>query len=202
MFSETQRERALRLLGRNVLLTAGEATDHGIHRQVLSRLVGEGTVERVGRGRYRLADLPMSQWHGLALVAGASPRGVVCLVSALSFHGIGTQMPSRVWLAVPRNVRKPSLTWPRVRVFRFGGASMTDGVEVHTVEAVPVQVFNPAKTVADLFKYRNKVRLDVCMEALREVLRDRRATVDELLRFARVCRVDRIMRPYLEAVLA
>lgn len=202
MTSETQRERAIRLARRHGMLTARAAAAQGIHGQVLSRLVREGVIERVSRGRYRLTDAPQSEWHGLALVAGAAPHGVVCLLSALDFHGIGTEMPSQVWLALPRSVRKPSLEWPPVRVFRFGGASMTEGVETHTVDGVTVRVFSPAKTVADLFKYRSKVGMDVCLEALREVRKGRLATTDDLLRFAQVCRVDRIMRPYLEAVLA
>lgn len=201
MPSTTQRARALDLIRRQGTLTAQGARRHGIHSQVLSRLVADSVLERVSRGQYRLADAPLPEHGGLALVAGAVPNGVVCLLSALDFHGVGTHLPSAVWIAVPRRGRKPTLEWPPLRAFRFGGESMTTGVETHMVEGVPVKVFCLAKTLADLFKYRNKVGLDVCLEALKEAWRDRRFSVDDLVRYAQVCRVDRVMRPYLEAII-
>jgi predicted transcriptional regulator of viral defense system len=183
-------------------LTAREAARRGIHSQVLTRLVRDGTLERVGRGRYRLPHAPVTEHHALALAAAAVPDGVVCLLSALAFHGIGTQLPSRVWIAVDRRARRPTISWPRLRVVRFGGEALSAGVEAHEVEGVPVQVYSPPKTVADLFKYRNKLGLDVALEALTEVWRERRATVDELLECARVCRVERVMMPYLQAIVS
>ncbi len=200
MHSETQRTRALRLARKKGALSAAEAARHGIHSQVLSRLVEDGSLERVGRGRYRHPDAPLTEHHGLALVAGVAPEGVACLLSAMSFHGVGTQLPLGVWIALDRRSRKPALEWPPVRVFRFGGKALTAGVETHTLEGIPVKIYTLAKTVADLFKYRNKVGVDVAVEALKEAWREGRVDMGELNRFARICRVERVMRPYLETV--
>jgi predicted transcriptional regulator of viral defense system len=202
MRKDAQKTRALALATERGTLTSREATRYGIHRQVLTRLVREGALEPVARGQYRLPHAPITEHHGLALVAATAPEGVVCLLSALAFHGIGTQVPSQVWLALDRRARKPALAWPPLRVVRFGGTSLTEGVEVHDVEGVQVKVYEPAKTVADLFKYRNKVGLDVALEALKEAWQEQRLDMNRLHRFAKICRVDRVMRPYLEAVLA
>lgn len=202
MSHSTQTERALGLARRHEILTTREAVRAGIHNQTLSRLVLERKLERVARGLYRLPDAPATQHHGLALVAGAAPDSVVCLLSAVAFHGVGTQVPAAVWIAVDRRVRKPALRWPPIRVFRFGGESSSAGVEVHTLEGVSVNIYSLAKCVADLFKYRNKVGLDVALEVLREAWRDRMVTVDELSHFGRICRVERVMQPYLEATVA
>lgn len=202
MPAKTQRERAIALAQRRGVLTSREASRRGIHSQVLTRLVADGVLERVGRGRYRMPEAPRTEHHGLALAAAAVPQGVICLLSALDFHGIGTRVPSKVWMAIDRSARTPTVEWPPMRIVRFGGETLTSGVEVHEVEGVPVPVFSPAKTIADLFKYRNKVGLDVVLEALDEVWRTNRASVDEMNRHARVCRVERVMRPYLEATVA
>jgi predicted transcriptional regulator of viral defense system len=201
MSKRSQKDRALELVRKRGTLTARDAGGAGIHPQVLTRLVVDGALVRVARGQYRLADAPVTEGHGLAVAAVAVPEGVVCLLSALAFHEIGTQVPSRVWIAVDPRARGPTLAWPPLRVVRFGGEALTTGVETHLVERVPVRVFSPAKTVADLFKYRNKLGLDVALEALKEVWRARRATADELHRYARVCRVEHVMRPYLQAVI-
>jgi predicted transcriptional regulator of viral defense system len=190
------------LARRRGTLTAHEARAAGIHPQVLTRLVSDGTLVRVARGQYRLPNAPVTEHHALALAAVAVPEGVVCLISALAFHEIGTHVPSRVWMALDRRARRPTLDWPPLQIVRFGGDALTRGIEVHEVERVSVRVYSPAKTVADLFKYRNKIGLDVALEALKEVWRERRASVDEIDRYARVCRVERVMRPYLQAVVA
>ncbi len=191
----------LRLARRRGSITRREVARAGIHTQALSRLVRAGTLERVFRGRYRLPDAPLTEHHGLALVAAAVPSAVVCLVSALSFHGIGTQLPPEVWIALDRRARRPALPWPRLRVHRFSGKALTEGIETHRLEGESVKVYGVAKTIADVFKYRNKVGLDVALEALREAWRARRFTMDEIHRYARVCRVERVMRPYLEALV-
>jgi predicted transcriptional regulator of viral defense system len=197
---KTQTDRALALVRSRGTLTAREATQEGIHPQVLTRLVAEGVLQRVARGQYRLVGAPVTERHALALAAVAVPDGVVCLLSAVAFHEIGTQVPSRVWLALDRRARRPAVDWPPLQIVRFGGDALTSGVEVHEVERVRVRVYSPAKTIADLFKYRNKLGLDVALEALKEAWREQRTSVDELNRYARVCRVERVMRPYLEAV--
>ena len=127
---------------------------------------------------------------------------MICLLSALSFHQIGTQLPHEVWIALDRRTRYPSLSYPRLRVMRFSGNALTEGIETHRVEGETLRVYNVAKTVADCFKYRNKIGLDVALEALREAWRARRFTMDEIHRYARICRVERVMRPYLEALIA
>ncbi len=191
----------LRLARRRGSITRRELIKSGIHTQTLSRLVRVGSIERVGRGLYRLPAAPITENHGLALVAAAVPKAVVCLVSALRFHEIGTQLPHEVWIALERRSRGPALAWPRLRVHRFSGKALTEGIETHRIEGESVKVYNVAKTVADVFKFRNKIGLDVALEALREAWRARRFTMDEIHRYARLCHVERVMRPYLEALV-
>lgn len=199
---DTDRARLLKTAQRRRVITAGDVARAGIHSQQLTRLVAEGAFERITRGRYRLANSPVTEHHGLAVVAGAVPGGVICLLSALGFHGIGTQLPAEVWLAVERGTRTPVLAYPPLRVVRFSGAAFTESVEAHRVEGQTVRVYSVAKTLADLFKYRNKIGLDVALEALREAWRERKFTMEELDRASRVCRVERVMRPYVEAVVS
>lgn len=194
--------RLLRLARRRGSVTRREVEAAGIHTHILSRLVRTGALERVARGRYRLPDAPVTEHHGLALVAGSVPKAVICLLSALSFHQIGTQLPHEVWIALDRRTRRPSLSYPRLRVLRFSGKALTEGIETHRVEGETIHVYAVAKTIADAFKYRNKIGLDVALEALREGWRARRFTMDEIQRYARICRVERVMRPYLEALVA
>ena len=202
MATSTDRDRALKLARRRQGVTTRELAARGIHRQVLTRLVAEGELERVVRGLYRLADQSPTEHRGLVMASAAVPQGVVCLLSALQFHGIGTQLPSEVWVAIDRRARRPALKYPPLRVVRYTGAALTEGVELHRIEGRTVRVYGVAKTVADCFKYRNKIGLDVALEALREAWRARRFTMDALDRYARICRVQRVMQPYLEALVA
>lgn len=201
MSARTDRLRVLALAGERGILTTRDVVEAGIHRQTLTRLVREGELERVSRGRYRLASTPVTEHHGLALAAAATPRGIVCLLSALTFHELGTQVPSEVWLALDRQARRPAVSYPPLRVVRFSGDALTEGVEVHRIEGVEVRVTSVAKTIADLFKYRNKIGLDVALEALREGWRERRFTIEDLDRAARACRVEAVLRPYVEGVV-
>ncbi len=194
-------ERLLHLARHRGWITRRDVVAAGIHTQTLTRAVRSGTLERVSRGRYRLPDAPISEHHGLVLVAAAAPKAVICLLSALSFHEIGTQLPSEVWIAIDRRARPPTLSWPPLRVHRFSGRALSEGIEVHEIEGQAVRVYGVAKTIADLFKYRNKIGLDVALEALREGWRARRFAMDEIHRYARICRVDRVMAPYLEALV-
>ena len=198
----TNRERTLKLARRARGVTPRELADQGIHRQVLTRLVADGQIERVARGVYRLPEQPTTENHGLALAAAAVPQGVICLLSALQYHGIGTQLPSDVWMALDRRAWRPRLAYPPLRIVRYTGEALTAGVETHRMEGRPVKVYGLAKTIADCFKYRNKIGLDVTLEALREGWQARRFTMDELDRYAAICRVQRVMRPYLEALVA
>lgn len=198
----TDRERLLRLAHPRRILTTREVVERGIHRQLLSRLVREGVLERIERGCYQLAEGQVTEHHGLAVAAAAVPHGVICLLSALAFHGLGTQLPAEVWMALDRRARRPALRHPPLRIVRFGGAALSEGVENHVIEGQSVRIYRVAKTLADTFKYRNKIGLEVALEALREAWRERRFSMDELDRFARICRVERVMRPYLEALVA
>lgn len=197
---KSQTDKVLKLAARPVGVSAAEMAERGIHRQVLTRLVRAGALDRVSRGRYRLPSRSSGEHHGLALAATAAPSAIVCLLSALQFHGIGTQQPFEVWIALDRRARKPAPAYPPLRVVRFGGAALSSGIERHDIEGISVHIYNVAKTVADCFKYRNKIGLDVALEALREAHRTRRASMDELWQYARIDRVANVMRPYLEAV--
>lgn len=198
----TPRDQTLKLARRARGVTPGDLAAAGIHRQLLTRLVAEGQIERVARGVYRLAERPITEHHGLAVAAAAVPHGVVCLLSALQFHGIGSQLPSEVWMAIDRRAWRPTLAHPPLRIVRFTGPALTQGIGSHTIEGRQVKVYGVAKTLADCFKYRNKIGLDVALEALREAWRRRRFTMDELDRYAAICRVQRVMQPYLEALTA
>ena len=202
MPSTTDRARTLKLARRAGGVTPRDLAKAGIHRQVLTRLVNEGWIERVARGLYRVADQPTTENHGLAIAATAVPHGVVCLLSALQYHGIGTQLPSEVWMALDRRAWRPKLDWPPLRIVRFTGEALTQGVEHHTIEGRPAKVYGVEKTLADCFKYRNKIGIDIAVEALREAWRGKRITMDELDRYATICRVQRVMQPYLEALTA
>ncbi len=166
----------------------------------LQRLVAAGTVEKVGSGLYRLAAAEPSEFETLAMVASAVPGGIICLLSALRLHGIGTQAPHEVWLALDRKARKPARLPARVRIVRFSGAMLTYGIETHLILGVPVRVTSPARTVVDCFRYRSKLGLDVALEALRDAVRSRTATADEIMRAAEVCRARTVLKTYLEAL--
>lgn len=194
--------RLLQLARRRASISRQDVMAAGIHTQALSRLVRTGALERTARGRYRLPGRPVSEHHGLAIVASTVPRGIICLLSALSFHGLGTQLPREVWVALDRRARRPALKFPPLHVVRFGGQALTQGIEEHRIEGQSVRVYSVPKTIADVFKYRSKVGLEVALEALREAWRTRRFTMDEIVNCSRVCRVERVIRPYLEALAA
>lgn len=171
----------------------------GVPREVLRRLCQSGQVQRVGHGLYRLAGSQVSEYSTMAEVSKAVPAGVICLLSALRFHGLTTQAPHEIWIAIDVKAYAPKLSLP-VHVVRFSGAALTEGVVIHTLDRVKVKVSCPAKTVADCFKYRNKIGLDVALEALRESQRSGICSIDELWHYAKVCRVSAVMRPYLEGI--
>ena len=173
---------------------------HKIPRQYLRLASEEGLITRVGRGLYVAASAHATTHHSLAMAAKRVPKGVICLLSALRFHDLTTQAPFEVWIAIDRKARRPSADQPPLRIVRFSTSSIQHAVRTHKIEGVPVQIFSPAKTVADCFKYRNKIGLDVAIEALRDCLRKRKATMDDLWEAAKVCRVSRLMQPYLESV--
>jgi len=172
----------------------------GLPMVYLSRLEDEGRVERIGRGLYRSLEIPPTEQHSLVEACQVVPAAVVCLLSALRFHNLGTQSPSEIWLAIGNKDRAPKPRLLPLRIVRFSTTTLTAGVEVHDIEGVRVQVFDPAKTVVDCFKYRHKVGLDVALEALRAGWQERRFTMDQIWRYALVCRMTNVMRPYLEGL--
>jgi predicted transcriptional regulator of viral defense system len=172
----------------------------GLARPEVAALAASGTLQRVARGIYIPAGHQLTERHSLAVACTRVPHGIVCLLSALAFHGLTVQNPSEVWMAIAPSSRKPADGVPPLRIVRFSGNALARGIEFHRSEGVRIRVYSVAKTVADLFKYRNKIGTDVAVEALRETLRMRRATIDELMRSAKVCRVGRVMSPYLEAL--
>jgi len=184
------------------VLRVRDLTARGIHPEYLRRLCRQGLMVRTGRGLYMAADAEISAHHSLAEAAKLVPHGIICLLSALRFHDIGTQSPHEVWMALERSAARPRISYPPLRIVRFSGRALTEGVEEHRIEGVPVKVTSPARTVTDCFKYRNKIGLDVALEALQECRRNRRCGIDDLWRYAKVCRVANVMRPYLEAMSA
>ena len=195
----TQKKRILQVVRRLGLVRSGELAEHGVSRGQLHGLVREGLLDRQARGIYVANQHPITAEHALAQVAKRVPGGVLCLLTALRFHDLTTQSPAEVWIALPEKARRPKLDYPRLRVARFSGAALTEGIETHKLEQVNVRVYSAAKTVADCFKYRNKVGIDVAIEALRDFSRRHRGGATELARFARICRVTRVMQPYLDA---
>lgn len=173
---------------------------YGVPREYLRRLCVKGILERQSRGIYILRDAELTQHHSLTQACKRLPKGVVCLLSALRFHGLTTQAPFEIWIAIDRKARLPKVEGVPLHLVRFSGKALTEGIERHLIEGVEVSVYCPAKTVADCFKYRNKIGLDVALEALRECRRERRFTMDDLWRFAKICRVANVIRPYLEAL--
>ncbi len=182
------------------VLRMSEAIKHGITRYMLYSLRDKGIIERVSRGIYRLAELPPISNPDLVTVSLRFPNAVICLVSALAWHDITTQVPHVVSVAVPRNARMPSLDYPPVEVHKFSTKAYKAGIEEHLVDGVPVKVYNPEKTLADCFKFRNKIGMDVVLEALRLYRIRKKFDLAKLLEYARVCRVEKVMRPYLEAI--
>lgn len=179
------------------LLRSRDLTARGVDRVSLRQAVQHGLLERAGRGLYRYPEADITEHHTLAEVAKRVPNGVICLLSALRFHQLTTQSPHEVWIAIHHKAWCPRLDHVGLRVVRASDPALHEGVEAHVIEGVPVQIYNPAKTVADCFKFRHKIGLDVALEALREVWRARRATMDDLEHYARVDRVARVMAPYL-----
>ena len=195
-----QRNHVLQLVRQLGIVRPADLEARGIPRAQLYRLVRGGLVERQTRGIYVAGRHPITAEHTLAQVAKRVPGGIICLLTALRLHDLTTQNPAEVWIALPEKARKPRLDYPRLRVARFSGPALTEGIETRRVEGVEVRVYSAAKTVADCFKYRNKVGIDVAVEALRDFSRRHRDGATELARFARICRVTRVMQPYLDAI--
>lgn len=193
-------ERVRRLIQDIGVLRPRDLAAHGIPPRYASRLAQRGLLERIDRGVYAATEGEIHEYQSLVEASRRIPQGVICLLSALRFHNLTTQAPFEVWVMVDDHAYAPRATQLPLRIVYASGASLTEGVEEHRVQATPIRITCPAKTVADCFKYRSKVGLDVALEALRESWRERRVTMDELWYYAQICRVARVMRPYLESL--
>ena len=182
------------------MLRTSEAIALGVHPRTLYQLRDSNRLLPVGRGLYRLAGLPDLSEPDLVSVASRVPEGVICLISALAFHEITTEIPHEVYLALPRSKKRPRLEHPPLRVFWFSRQALTAGIEHRKVDAVSLKIYSPEKTVADCFKFRHKIGIDVAVEALRLIRERKGSTPRKLLHYARICRVERIMLPYIEAI--
>ncbi len=191
---------ALQVFKKNKVMRSTEIFAQGIQPRTLYEMRDEGLLIQEGRGLYRLANEQIWGDPDLALVSLRIPKGVVCLISALYFHQLTTQIPHEVYLALPKDSEKPRIQYPPIRFFWVSPEPFKAGIEKHTIDNVEVKVYSVAKTIADCFKFRNKIGMDVALEALREGLNQKRCTPEQILRFARVNRVERIMLPYLEAL--
>ena len=193
-------QKIMQYVGRHGMVRPRDIEAIGLPREYLVRLHQQGKLNRSGRGIYTLPDAAVTERHSYAEVAKRVPDAVICLVSALTFHQITTQSPASVWIALGKGARTPALTSPSLRIVRLSGPSLTEGIEDHRVEGVPIRVYSAAKTVADCFKFRNKIGIDVAIEALKDSLRQRKANINEIYRYAKICRVSNVIRPYMEAL--
>jgi predicted transcriptional regulator of viral defense system len=198
---QSKAKQILTLLNEAGVLRSRDVEAHGIHREYLRRLEHQGLLIRSGRGIYTLPETDFTEHHSLVEASQRVPHGVVCLLSALRFHKITTQAPFEVWLAIHGKARPPSEALLPLHIVYMSGNAFESGIGTHQLEGTSVQIYNLPKTVADCFKYRNKIGLDVALEALRESWRDRRCTMDELWHHAKICRVSNVMRPYLESLV-
>jgi len=190
----------MQYIGKHGMVRPRDIEAIGLPREYLIRLHRQGKLNRSGRGIYTVPDANVTERHSYAEVAKRVPEAVVCLLSALAFHEITTQSPPSVWIALRKGARKPVLPSPSLRIVRLSGPSLTEGIDNHQVEGVPVRVYSAAKTVADCFKFRNKIGLDVAIEALKDCLRQKKASINEVYRYAKICRVSNVIRPYMEAL--
>ncbi len=200
MLADTHTQRVLNLANQKGLLRASDLDAIEAPRVVLTRLTAAGLLDRIGRGIYRLPSHPGSEHESLVTIATKVPQAVFCLLTALQFHELTTQLPRQVWIAMPRGSHVPRIDYPPIKMVQMTGDVYAEGIETVERDGVALRVYSVAKTVADCFKHRNKIGLDVALEALKDVRAKRRASADDLWRYAKICRVANVMRPYLEAV--
>ena len=198
----TQSNGILDLAQSQRLLSAADVRAQGWSPQLLIKLEQSGKLQRVTRGLYSLPDSPLTEHKSLIEVCRRVPKAVVCLLSALQFHGIGTQAPFEVWIALPEGTQSPALTYPPLRIARLRGEAYSEGMETVVEQGFTIRVYSVAKTITDCFKFRHKIGLEVAMEALKDAWQQRRLNMDEVMHFANVNRVAKVMQPYLEAVVA
>lgn len=200
MLADTHTQRILDLASQKGLLRASDLGAIDAPRVVLTRLTAAGLLNRVGRGLYRLPSHPASENESLATIAAKVPQAVFCLLTALEFHELTTQLPRQIWIAMPRGSHVPRIDYPPIKMVQMTGDVYSAGIETIERDGVKLRVYGVAKTVADCFKHRNKIGLDVALEALKDARAKKMASADELWRYAKICRVANVMRPYLEVI--
>lgn len=200
MQHDTHTQRVLDLLAQKGMLRPSDLDAIGAPRVVLTRMMAKGLLEKFGRGIYRLAESQSSEDESLVAIATKVPQAVFCLLTALQFHELTTQLPRQLWIAMPRGSHTPKIDYPPVKMVQFAGEAYSEGIEVFERDHVKLRVYSVAKTVADCFKYRNKIGLDVALEALKDARAQKKASADEIWRYAKICRVTNVMRPYLEVI--
>ena len=195
-------QRIIELARIRLLLRATDVLPLGGTSSILIKLHQAGRLRRVARGVYSLPDREPMRYQDLAQVCQRIPKAVICLLSALQFHEIGTQLPRQVWIALPEGATTPAATYPPIRIARLRGAAYSEGIETVISEGMPIRVYGVAKTITDCFKFRNKIGLDAALEAMKDAWRERKFTMSEATHYARINRVERVMHPYLEAMVA
>lgn len=194
-----QTEKIIDLARKRGLIRAADIKGVGASRTLLPYLVGKGELRRISRGAYALADY-MPEHETFLAVAATVPHGVICLLSALQFHEITTQLPIKTWVAIRRDTRVPCCKEIDLKIVKLSGLAFSEGIEEHDTDGILIRVYSPAKTVVDCFKFRNRIGLDLALEALRDALQQKKTTRDEIWRLAKCCRMSRVMRPYLEMI--
>lgn len=200
MREDTHTNRLLHLVRQKGILRPSDLDEMGVPRVYLTRLTASGQLKKAGRGLYRLPESPLSEHESLVAVAIRVPQAVFCLLTALQFHELTTQLPRQIWIAMLRGSHTPRIDYPPVKMIQFSGEAYAQGIEVHERDQVTLRVYGIAKTIADCFKHRNKIGLDVALEALKDARSRKKVSADDLWRYAKICRVANVMRPYLEAV--
>src|SRR3990167_136454 len=199
--SQTQIQHILKLFRNTKTIRASDLKEKGIPRSVLACMVSSGLLEKVSHGLYRLTNTPMSEKEEMVNIALRVPQAVFCLFTALQFHELTTQLPREIWIAMPQGSHKPKIDYPPIQIIRPTKKIYDEGIDIVIVDQVPIKIYNPAKTVVDCFKYRNKIGMDVALEALKDALHQKKVTSDELYYFAKIERVQKIILPYMEAIL-
>jgi len=194
-------KKVLQLVHKIGVLRPRDLDAYEIPREYLSRLHRKGRLEHTRRGLYIIPNMKITEHHNIVESCKMIPHGVICLISALQFHGLTTQNPLQIWMAIDYKARRPKAHGLSLRIVRFSEQALYEGIERHKIEKVEVKIYNPAKTIADCFKYRNKIGLDVALEALREGWREGRFSMDEIWEYAKMCRVSNVLRPYLESLV-
>jgi predicted transcriptional regulator of viral defense system len=200
MLLDTHSQRTLALVGQKGLLRASDLDTIGAPRVVLTRLTAAGLLDRVGRGLYRLPSQSGSEHGSLVEVATRVPQAVFCLLTALQFHELTTQLPRQIWIAMPRGSHAPRIGYPPVKMVQMTGAVYSEGVETVERDGIKLRVYGVAKTVVDCFKHRNKIGVDIALEALKDACTSNKAPFDDIWRYAKICRVANVMLPYLESI--